>query len=101
MFVWVVHRISGLFLIVLFALKILSAFFLYTKGQKPEWALMLHRQPVSDVMILVLFSFHALYGLRTVVYDLGFRREKLLFWISTVAAAVLSVVLVTIYAGVA
>lgn len=100
MFVWLVHRVSGLFLVALFAIKIVTAFFLYTKGTKPEWALLLHRQPFADLLILVLFSFHALYGLKTVIYDLGLRREKLLFWASTVAATALSLALVTIYLGV-
>ena len=49
MFVWLFHRISGVSLIVLFGIKILTSFFLFTKDKKPDWALSLHRQPVIDV----------------------------------------------------
>lgn len=98
MFIWLFHRISGVSLIILFGLKIFSAFFLYTKEDKPDWALGIHRQPVLDILILVLFTFHSVYGLRTVVIDLGYRKEKKLFWLSNVVAAVISLILVGLYA---
>ena len=97
MFIWLFHRISGVTLIVLFGIKILTSFFLFTKDQKPDWALSLHRHPVLDILILILFTFHSMYGLRTVVIDLGYRKEKELFWIANVAAAVISVALVILY----
>jgi succinate dehydrogenase cytochrome b556 subunit len=97
MFIWLFHRISGLTLLVLFGIKILTAYFLFTKDQKPDWALSLHRNPVLDILILVLFTFHSFYGLRTLVIDLGYRREKQLFWISNIAAAVISAALIILY----
>jgi succinate dehydrogenase cytochrome b556 subunit len=97
MFIWLFHRISGLTLMVLFGIKILTAFFLFTKDQKPDWALSLHRNPVLDILILVLFTFHSFYGLRTLIIDLGYRREKQLFWVSNIAAAVISVALILLY----
>ena len=97
MFIWLFHRISGVALIVLFGIKILTSFFLFTKDQKPDWALSLHRHPVLDILILILFTFHSLYGLRTVVIDLGYRKEKQLFWVANVAAAVISVALIVLY----
>ncbi len=99
MFVWVFHRISGLLLIVLLAIKFLTSFFLMTKGQKPDWALLLHTNPLTDSLLIVAGVYHAFYGLRTIVIDLGVRKEKLLFWIftslGTVAAAALLVVYFT------
>jgi succinate dehydrogenase/fumarate reductase cytochrome b subunit len=97
MFIWLFHRISGVTLIVLFGIKILTSFFLFTKDQKPDWALSLHRHPVLDVLILILFTFHCMYGLRTVVIDFGYRKEKLLFWVSNVTAALISVALIVLY----
>jgi succinate dehydrogenase cytochrome b556 subunit len=97
MFIWLFHRISGVTLIVLFGIKILTSFFLFTKDKKPDWALSLHRNPILDVLILILFTFHSLYGLRTVAIDLGYRKEKQLFLASNVAAAVISVALIYLY----
>jgi succinate dehydrogenase/fumarate reductase cytochrome b subunit len=100
MFVWLFHRISGVSLIILFGMKIFSAFFLYTKDKKPDWALGVHRQPVLDVLILVLFTFHSIYGLRTIAIDLGYRKEKQLFWLSNLVATIISVILILLYAQV-
>ncbi len=97
MFIWLFHRISGVFLIILFGIKILTSFFLFTKDNKPDWALSLHRQPVLDVLILILFTFHSIYGLRTIVMDFGYRNEKRLFLFSNIAATIISLTLIYIY----
>lgn len=97
MFIWLFHRISGVSLIVLFSIKILTSFFLYTKDKKPDWALSLHRQPVLDVLILILFTFHSIYGLRTIALDFGYRKEKQLFWLSNITAGIISLALIYIY----
>ena len=101
MFIWLFHRISGVSLIILFGMKIFSAFFLYTKDKKPDWALGVHRQPVLDILILVLFTFHSIYGLRTIAIDLGYRKEKQLFWLSNLVATIISVILIFLYTQVA
>ncbi len=98
MFIWLFHRISGVSLIVLIGLKVLTSYFLFTKDKKPDWALSLHRQPVLDVLLLVLFTFHSVYGIRTIIMDLGYRGEKKLFWLSNVVAVVISAILVYLYA---
>ena len=94
MFIWLFHRISGLTLIVLIGIKILTGFYLLPKDNRPDWALSLHRHPVLDVLILILFTFHSIYGIRTVIIDLGFRKEKLLFWVSNIFAVIISAVLI-------
>lgn len=97
MFVWVFHRISGLLLILLIGIKFLTSFFLMTKEQKPDWALVLHTNPLIDTLLIISVVFHALYGLRTVAIDLGLRKEKLLFWVSTLLSLVLSALLLVLY----
>ncbi len=97
MFIWLFHRISGVCLIVLFGIKILTSYFLFNQDKKPDWALSLHRQPVVDVLILVLFTFHSIYGIRTVVMDLGYRNEKRLFLVSNAAASLISAILLYMY----
>lgn len=97
MFIWLFHRISGVALIVLIGIKILTSFFLLARDNKPDWALSLHRQPVLDIFILVLFTFHSIYGLRTIIIDLGCRKEKSLFWWSNMAAASISCALIYTY----
>jgi succinate dehydrogenase/fumarate reductase cytochrome b subunit len=97
MFVWLFHRITGLILIVTLSLKLLTSFFLMTKEKKPDWALVLHANPLIDSLLIVSVIFHALYGLRTVIIDLGVRKEKLLFWIFTILGVVLSAGLLVVY----
>ena len=94
MFIWLFHRISGATLIVLIGIKILTGYFLLPKDNRPDWALSLHRNPVIDILILILFTFHSIYGIRTIIIDFGYRREKQLFWISNIAAAIVSAVLI-------
>src|SRR4030042_2364971 len=81
MFIWIFHRVSGLLLIVLLAVKFLTSFFLMTKGQKPDWALLLHTNPLTDTFLIVAGVYHAFYGLRAVIIAPWLRTEKSLFWI--------------------
>ena len=97
MFIWLFHRISGVSLIVLFGMKIFSSFFLYTKDKKPDWAIGIHRNPVTDILIIVLFTFHSIYGLRTIAIDLGYRKEKQFVWLSNAFSAIISMVLIFLY----
>ncbi len=53
MFVWVFHRVTGLLLIVLLSFKFLTSFFLMTKDKKPDWALVLHTNPLIDCLLIV------------------------------------------------
>ena len=94
MFIWLFHRISGATLIVLIGIKILTGYFLRPKEGRPDWALSLHRHPVIDILILILFTFHSIYGIRTIIIDFGYRKEKQLFWISNIAAVIVSAILI-------
>ncbi|OHB78545.1 MAG: hypothetical protein A2W31_07550 [Planctomycetes bacterium RBG_16_64_10] len=99
MFIWICHRVTGLFLILLLGLKVGTAFFLMTKEAKPDWAIVLHTNPFSDVLLIVCVVFHAIYGLRTIFLDLGWRRENLLFWLATLLGVMLSLFLIAVYFG--
>ncbi len=97
MFVWIFHRISGIFLIVLLSIKFFTSFFLMTKAQKPDWALLLHTNPLTDSLLIILGVYHAFYGLRTILIDLGLRKEKLLFWIFTGLSTAVTAGLLVLY----
>lgn len=97
MFIWLFHRISGVFLIVLIGIELFTGFFLFTKDKKPDWALSLHRHPILDVLIIILFTFHSVYGLRTIAIDLGYRKEKQLFLLSNIVASAIAAALLYLY----
>lgn len=97
MFVWVFHRISGILLIVLLTIKFLTAFFLMTKGEKPDWALILHTNPLTDTLLIISGVYHAFYGIRTIIIDMGLRQEKMLFRLLTFLSTAVSAVLLFLY----
>lgn len=67
-FIWNFHRFSGLTLIILLALKILTGFAMVGKItiMKSSLAHSIHTHPLLDISILLLFVFHALYGLHKI-----------------------------------
>lgn len=90
MFVWLFHRVSGVALLVLMALKIITG--LATAGRLgPQMQNSLglwHQARVLDIPLLFFFLYHGLYGVRTMLLDLGVGREKTVFWLATVSASV-------------
>ena len=91
MFVWLFHRVSGLVLIVLLVYKIVTGYGILGRWGETSIETMrsLHRAPALDILTVGLFTYHALYGLRTCLIDLGVRKEKTLFWLFTGLGAVL------------
>ncbi len=87
MFPYYFIRFSGPLLFVLVGLKILSGYSVTGKITGISWLPALHENRILDFSLLLLFVFHAFYGLRLFLIDLGMmKREKLLFWLSTLAA---------------
>ena len=87
MFPYYFIRFSGPLLLFLVGLKILSGYSLVGKIQAP-WLSNLHIHKTLDVLLLFIFIFHALYGLRLFLIDLGMvKHEKTLFWAFTLLSA--------------
>ena len=87
MFPYYFLRFSGPLLLVVVGLKLLSGYALTGKIADSPWLSGFHDNPVLDVLLLFLFIFHALYGLRLFLIDLGMvKREGLLFWSATLVS---------------
>jgi hypothetical protein len=52
---------------------------------------------VIDITLIFLFCLHSCFGLKIIIYELGYRREKLLVRLATAVALILSVVGTVIY----
>lgn len=88
MFPYFFIRFSGPVLLILVGLKILSGYASVGKIHGPSWLPTLHLNQTFDVFLLLLIIFHAFYGLRLFLIDLGMvKQEKLLFWIFTLFSA--------------
>jgi succinate dehydrogenase/fumarate reductase cytochrome b subunit len=46
-------------------------------------------EPIVDKLILFFFIFHAIYGIRLILIDVGVKRDRLLFWAATIVGAIL------------
>jgi len=88
MFPYYFIRFSGPLLFILVGLKILSGYALIGKIQGVSWFTNLHLSKSLDFSLIFLFIFHALYGLRLFLIDLGMmKQENLLFWAFTIISA--------------
>jgi len=98
-FVWIFHRISGLLLIVLIGFQLFTGFFQASKSSSELVITFaaLHKHATLNGLLVFLFIFHALYGVRTILMDLGVKREKLLFWGSTVLGLALFAVFLRLF----
>lgn len=84
MFPYYFIRFSGPLLLLLVGVKILSGYALIGKLGNFSWLARLHQNQSLDLILLFLFIFHAGYGLRLFLIDLGMmKQEKLLFWAFT------------------
>jgi len=88
MFPYYFIRFSGPLLLILVGLKILSGYAMVGKIERASWLSALHTNRTFDFILLFLFAFHAFYGLRLFLIDLGMmKQEKPLFWIFTIISA--------------
>jgi succinate dehydrogenase cytochrome b556 subunit len=102
-FVWVFHRISGVLLIALLLVQLVTGLF-QASPSSAEWVrtvAALHKHAALNCLLVLLVVFHASYGMRTILMDLGIKRERLLFWLSTAVATLLFAVFLAAYIGIA
>ena len=99
MFVWVFHRISGILLIFLIAFQLFTGFFQASSSnlELVKTIAGLHKHVVLNCLMVPLVIFHARYGVRTILMDLGIKRERLLFWVCSILGLVLSSVFITLF----
>ena len=99
MFVWLFHRISGALLIVLMSAQLFTGFFQASASgaESVKTVAALHRHPTLNIVLVFCFIFHGLYGVRTILLDLGMTSERLLFWICTLAGSAFFIAFVVCY----
>jgi succinate dehydrogenase/fumarate reductase cytochrome b subunit len=89
MFPYYFLRFSGPLLLILVGFKILSGYALVGRINEVFWLSRLHENRTLDLLLLFVFVFHSLYGLRLFLIDLGMKQERLLFWAFTIMASVI------------
>ena len=78
---WLIQRISAIGLFVLIPIKIYTGWAakykvpdLFDMGRK------VHFNATIDILLLLFFLLHGLYGLRVILIDLGILKEDRFFW---------------------
>ena len=99
MFVWIFHRVTGVLLIFLLGFQLFTGFYQASSSNQEFVAVIadLHRHAALNCVMVFCAMFHASYGIRTILMDLGLRREKLLFWVCTLVAAALYVTFLVLF----
>ncbi len=98
MWAWVGHRLTGLVLVayVFLHLSFISTASMAEGGADFDALMETTSQPLfvaMDFLLVIVVIYHAMNGLRVVLFDLGvgIRRQKLVFWITMAISAVLIV----------
>ena len=99
MFVWIFHRVTGAMLIFLLVFQMFTGFFQASSSNMDlvKTVADLHKHIVLNCLLVFCVVFHGAYGIRTMLMDLGVRKEKLLFWVCTLAAAAVFVIFLVFF----
>ncbi len=99
MWAWVGHRLTGVALVayVFLHLSFISTASMGDGEASFDSLMATTSQPLfvfMDFLLVILVIYHAMNGLRVVLFDLGLgiRRQKIVFWITMVVAAVLIII---------
>ncbi|UCD92713.1 MAG: succinate dehydrogenase, cytochrome b556 subunit [Methanobacteriota archaeon] len=92
-FAHLLHRITGLLLVVYLFLHMGVISFTYLNGQTFDDLMATFSSPLFLVLDLVLFAgamIHGMNGMRIMLFDMGLftRRQKLIFWVMMAIAAI-------------
>jgi len=98
MWAWVGHRLTGLALVayVFLHLSFISTASMAEGGADFDALMETTSQPLfvaMDFLLVIVVIYHAMNGLRVVLFDLGvgIRRQKMVFWVTMAISAVLIV----------
>ena len=101
-FTWIIQRITAILLIIAAPIKLFTGYVITIKLTFISYrtALKWHTHPVLDSILIFGTSFHVFYGLRTILIDLGVKKEKFLFWFLTICSIIFSFsILYLVYFG--
>lgn len=101
MFVWIFHRITGILLIALLGAQLVTGFFQASISnlESVKTIAGLHKHAGLVCLLVFCATFHALYGVRTILLDLGLKHERLQFWVATALGTVLFAAFLLHYFG--
>ncbi|WP_246031591.1 hypothetical protein [Salibacterium salarium] len=90
---WLIQRITALILLVLLPIKIYSGYAVIGKLPGSGMISNLHLNSVLDAFLIFALIFHALYGFRVILIDVGFVTDnRSIFKIFTIIGAVMCAV---------
>lgn len=96
--VWLVLRAAAIALLVLVPLKVWSGWAFMRGG--PAWLARLHVDPWLDVLLIAAVAFHGLFGLRTLLIEIGLVGvARGLAVAATVVAAALTLLAIALNVG--
>lgn len=73
---WVVQRITALILLLLLPIKIYSGYAVVGKLPGTVLISQLHLNAIIDALLIFSLIFHALYGFRVILIDMGFVQDN-------------------------
>jgi len=91
--------VSGFALIFIIAFQFFTGFFQASasNAELTKSFAGLHKHQFLNIIMVFLFIFHALYGVRTILMDLGVKKDKLLFWICNITGTAIFVVFIGLF----